>query len=496
MSGTLRIPATTIDQLTTALLQDDGLERAAVLDLADSGDDLVVADCEIVPDAAMTTIGATECQPDDDYDVDFVDRCTGNDRHPLIVHSHPFADEAWFSSRDDSKMRGEAGWIHALKDCRVLFGVLSQDELRIDEVDSDGTRTPVEPEIIGDWTLEDDATVTPVPSSAAPPVDVDTERYDRAIRAIGEHGQQQLAETHVAVVGCGGIGADLVKELAGQGVQQVTFVDPDRVEQSNLPRLPQASESDVGRYKVAVMQQWYGQQVPGAETTIISLPVEETAEYLLDLGVDVILAGLDRITPRVWLNEFAARHLIPYIDAGSIVDVDEDGRITTMQTEVQVIAPGTSTGCFECIGRDNTEALRRENLPQPVLEEEVARGYIPDTALTPEPAVNPLNSVAAAEAVDALSRIVTGYRPPEPTVGYDAVEKRMDAGPTHERENCETCSRFVGTGESGPIDTIDDLDLEATVDALADTRPGHSRDDGSTYSIPDAVTAFFTEHLR
>ncbi|WP_226005959.1 ThiF family adenylyltransferase [Natrinema salinisoli] len=456
----------------------------------------MVADCTVVPDNKLAAIGETECQISHDYETAFVDECVAHSRHPLIIHSHPFTADAWFSTDDDAVMTGST-WIHALHDRRVLFGVLTQDELRVTEVYGDSSRTSVDTTIVGSWTLDEQDRVEPATAEtgqkSVEPGDDDL--HDRTRRVYGADTLQELRETHVAVVGCGGIGSELVKGLAGLGVRQVTLIDMDRIEESNLPRIPQATLQDVDQYKAAVMQQWYVRNVPGAETTIITLPVEETAQYLTDLDVDIIVAGLDRIAPRVWLNEYAARHLIPYVDAGSRIDVDDDTRIQVMGTTVQSIVPGTNTGCFECVGRIDREQLRREGLPDGVLETEVDEGYIPESALTPEPAVNYLNAVAAAEAIDQMVRIVTGYKSVTGSVIYDAVSKDLVAADTRQSDQCYTCSRFVGTGDTGSVgDTgIDDNDIEELVDDIAPV-PDEQETATQEYVIPETVTSFFAQN--
>ena len=471
--STLRVPAVMVQRLSEQLLQEDGLERVAMCAVADSGSGFVVSGCTVVPDGEMAVLEEGRCRPNLEYERSYFDECIQNTQHPLIIHSHPFAQTAWFSQLDHNLTDRHSNWIHTLYDNTELFvGVLSQDELRIDHIHPDNTRTTVDIDIVGDWTLPDDA-VTPVTENPSTTTEGtakqgDDELHDRTIRVFGEENQQRLADTSVAVVGCGGIGSLLTQHLAALNVQQVTFIDLDRLERSNVPRIPQATERDVGEHKVAVLQEAYLEQVPEAETTIVSTPVQDAEPELAD--VDVILAGLDRITPRVWLNQYATRHLTYYIDAGSRIDVDDTGRIEDMATYVQTIVPGTDTACFECLDRDDQEAMRRENLTATELEAEVDEGYIAGTELSPEPAVMPLNSDAATHAIDQFVRIVTGYRSPVEYRHFQATENQVTAMETHRSDRCYTCDRFLGVGEStryGPSTRIaaDGLPEPAAPDA-------------------------------
>lgn len=63
-------------------------------------------------------------------------------------------------------------------------------------------------------------------------------RYERQtiLPEIGESGQQKLAEAHVLIVGCGGLGGPVAAYLAGAGVGTLTLVDGDQPVESNLHR--------------------------------------------------------------------------------------------------------------------------------------------------------------------------------------------------------------------------------------------------------------------
>jgi adenylyltransferase/sulfurtransferase len=63
-------------------------------------------------------------------------------------------------------------------------------------------------------------------------------RYQRQtiLPEIGQTGQQRLADSHVLVVGCGGLGGPVAAYLAGAGVGTLTLVDGDSPEETNLHR--------------------------------------------------------------------------------------------------------------------------------------------------------------------------------------------------------------------------------------------------------------------
>ena len=69
---------------------------------------------------------------------------------------------------------------------------------------------------------------------------------------VGEEGVKKLANSHVLVVGLGGVGAYAAEQLARAGIGKLTIVDCDIVNVTNKNRQLLALDSTLGRPKVGL----------------------------------------------------------------------------------------------------------------------------------------------------------------------------------------------------------------------------------------------------
>ncbi|MGR3759887.1 ThiF family adenylyltransferase [Roseobacteraceae bacterium NS-SX3] len=90
-------------------------------------------------------------------------------------------------------------------------------------------------------------------------------RYARQmiLPEVGAAGQELLARAHVLVAGAGGLGCPVLQYLAGAGVGEITLMDPDTVEESNLHRQILYNMADCGRPKAEAARRHLQAANPG-----------------------------------------------------------------------------------------------------------------------------------------------------------------------------------------------------------------------------------------
>ena len=133
--------------------------------------------------------------------------------------------------------------------------------------------------------------------------DEEVERYARhlVLREIGGPGQQRLKAARVLIVGAGGLGAPAALYLAAAGVGQLTIVDPDTVDRSNLQRQVLYDTDDAGRVKV---------EAAGARLVALNpnIEVARIAERLTDANARALIAGHDLVLDGT--DDFATRFAV------------------------------------------------------------------------------------------------------------------------------------------------------------------------------------------
>ncbi|MEI9928785.1 MAG: HesA/MoeB/ThiF family protein [Sphingomonas sp.] len=149
--------------------------------------------------------------------------------------------------------------------------------------------------------------------------DAELERYARHIvlREIGGGGQARLLDSHVLLIGAGGIGSPAIQYLAAAGVGQITVIDDDRVALSNLQRQTLYATGDVGRDKVAVAGQAVARLNPGVRFAGIAerIGAANATGLIRSLEPDVVIDGSDNFSTRLAVADAALKARVPLVSA-------------------------------------------------------------------------------------------------------------------------------------------------------------------------------------
>ena len=121
---------------------------------------------------------------------------------------------------------------------------------------------------------------------------------------VGEDGLDKLKNANVIVFGVGGVGSFACEAIVRAGVGNITIVDFDDVDITNINRQIPALHSTVGRYKVEVMKERLLDINPDLNIKAIKkLYNAETSNEILTEDYDYVIDAIDMVTSKIKLIE-------------------------------------------------------------------------------------------------------------------------------------------------------------------------------------------------
>ncbi|RJX68855.1 HesA/MoeB/ThiF family protein [Vibrio sinensis] len=172
-------------------------------------------------------------------------------------------------------------------------------------------------------------------------------RYQRQISLpeIGEQGQLSLIQSHVLIIGCGGLGTAASLYLAASGTGRLVLVDDDVVESSNLQRQVAYRQSDLKQNKARALIKQLEQLNPHIKLRSIDHRLSDEQLSLEVMLADVVLDCSDNLHTRQQINRICYFQKTPLISAAAI----------GWQGQFSVFDFAREAPCYRClIPFDNT----------------------------------------------------------------------------------------------------------------------------------------------
>ncbi len=167
-------------------------------------------------------------------------------------------------------------------------------------------------------------------------------RYSRHILLddIGIEGQQRLLDSHVLVVGAGGLGSPVAMYLAASGVGHITLADPDKVDLTNLQRQIAHTTGRIGQAKVASAAKALHDINPDVRLTLLEKQVQAVDLDQLQLGIDVVVDCCDNFATRQAVNATCVKHRVPLVSGAAL---RMDGQIAVFDARDEL------SPCYACV---------------------------------------------------------------------------------------------------------------------------------------------------
>lgn len=125
-----------------------------------------------------------------------------------------------------------------------------------------------------------------------------------------------LAQKRVLIIGVGGVGQHVATYLATNGVTNLTIVDYDKVELSNLNRQILLNELDLGKLKVDVVKSALLSRNSDAHINSINLKVDESNIDELVKGYDLVIDAVDNWKSKLIIAKTCKDNKVPFLHIG------------------------------------------------------------------------------------------------------------------------------------------------------------------------------------
>lgn len=162
---------------------------------------------------------------------------------------------------------------------------------------------------------------------------------------MGMEGQEKLLNSKVLVMGLGGLGCAASPYLVAAGIGEMTLVDFDRVEVSNLQRQILHTDNDLNRNKVDSAKESLQPLNPSCKIQTIHAQLDQQALSDLVQQHTLVLDCTDNLVTRKQINQCCFQHKTPLVSGAAI----------RMEGQVSTFTMKENTPCYECFSQQMGE---------------------------------------------------------------------------------------------------------------------------------------------
>lgn len=138
---------------------------------------------------------------------------------------------------------------------------------------------------------------------------------DRILKIISKEAFDKIQKLNVLIVGVGGVGGYALEALVRSGILNITIIDKDKIDESNLNRQIIALSSNINRSKVeeAKTRMLDIRKNLNINAIELFLNKDNVSEVLAGNNYDYIIDACDNVTVKVELIDYAIKNNINII---------------------------------------------------------------------------------------------------------------------------------------------------------------------------------------
>ena len=188
-------------------------------------------------------------------------------------------------------------------------------------------------------------------------------RYSRQILLpeLGIEGQQKLLDAHVLIIGMGGLGSPVAMYLASAGVGEISLVDDDNVDLSNLQRQLIHQTDDIGLPKVISARNQLQQINPDIHIHTYEQRLDHPRLMGLLPDIDVVVDATDNFSSRFAINRACVEARKPLV-SGAAIRMEGQVSVFDMRND--------NSPCYRCLydeSGQNDETCSENGVMAPIV---------------------------------------------------------------------------------------------------------------------------------
>ena len=139
---------------------------------------------------------------------------------------------------------------------------------------------------------------------------------DRLESLIGKENLNKLQNIKIAIVGIGGVGGYVLEGLVRSGVMNITLIDGDKIDPTNLNRQIISTSNNIGELKVNEAAKRVLQINPNVIVNKFSIFLtKENIQEIIDNDFDYVIDACDDVDVKIELIKFCYRNDIKIISS-------------------------------------------------------------------------------------------------------------------------------------------------------------------------------------
>ena len=140
--------------------------------------------------------------------------------------------------------------------------------------------------------------------------------YERLISLIGKENLKKIQNTNILIVGIGGVGGFALESLVRSGFQNITIIDGDTIDKSNLNRQIITNNKNLGKLKGEEATKRYIDINDNLNLTVHNIYLtKENFNTYINTNYDYIIDACDDIPIKIELMKYAQNKHIKVISA-------------------------------------------------------------------------------------------------------------------------------------------------------------------------------------